>query len=570
MRRWGPIAAIVVVVAIIIGVVALGGGDDDDDDTAASGGGTSTTPAVQEGELTYPMSFSQAKDAGVDGDIEWGDRCDTSTGQLALPTRYASECYRPFEGDNGGATDVGVTADSIKVVVYQGPDADPIIDYITDAINVDDTAADAADTITKWSDMLSQYYETYGRKVDIEYYQSTGIAVDAAVARADAVKIAEDMKPFIVLGGPALTDAFGEELTARKISCFGCGVGETQEVKQQRAPYSFGVGLTPEEAQLHNVAVLAKQVAGHKAEYAGDDAMKTEDRKFGYLYIETSEQSNKSAEDYKQALADQGVELAEMVPYTLDPATLQETAANAITKLKSAGVTTIIFAGDPIAPRDFTQEATAQGYFPEWFLNLSTLIDTNVFSRTYDQKQWAHAFGISALTTRIAPESPGEITGFYEYEWYYGEAPKADDTIGVLVPGPNFLFSVLQETGPNLTHESFRDAAFRLEPLFRGTTAVYFTFGDHGVWKDLDGADYGGIDDVTKIWWDPDDEAEDEIHNQGKGVWQFIDGGKRYLADEWEEGDFKAFDPDGAVGVLDEAPADEAPASDYEPLKAAG
>jgi cytosine/adenosine deaminase-related metal-dependent hydrolase len=86
-----------------------------------------------------------------------------------------------------------------------------------------------------------------------------------------------------------------------------------------------------------------------------------------------------------------------MVPYALDPATLQETASNAITKLKSAGVTTVIFAGDPIAPRDFTQEATAQDYFPEWFLNLSVLIDTNVFSRTYDQEQWKHAFGLSAL-----------------------------------------------------------------------------------------------------------------------------------------------------------------------------
>jgi len=52
-----------------------------------------------------------------------------------------------------------------------------------------------------------------------------------------------------------------------------------------------------------------------------------------------------------------------------------------------------------------TKEATTQNYFPEWFLNLSVLIDTNVFSRTYDQQQWKHAFGISALTTRIDPNS---------------------------------------------------------------------------------------------------------------------------------------------------------------------
>jgi hypothetical protein len=101
----------------------------------------------------------------------------------------------------------------------------------------------------------------------------------------------------------------------------------------------------------------------------------------------------------------------------------------------------------------------------------------------------------------------------------------------------------------------------------RGVTSAYSTRGDHGHWPAdrVEGDDYQGIDDVTKIWWDPEDEAEDEIHNLGKGVWQFVDGGQRYLPDEWEEGDFKAFDPDGAAGVLDEAPENELP-PDYEPL----
>ncbi len=56
---------------------------------------------------------------------------------------FAPECYAPFEGDNGGETAQGVTADSIKVVYYLGPDDDPIINYITAAIANDDTNADA-------------------------------------------------------------------------------------------------------------------------------------------------------------------------------------------------------------------------------------------------------------------------------------------------------------------------------------------------------------------------------------------------------------------------------------------
>ena len=575
MRRWGPIAAIVVVLAIIIAVVAMGGGDDDDE-TATTGDNGATTDeetdvTTADGDVTYPLSFRDAQEAGLD-DLDWGERCDTERGQLAIPSYYAAECYLPFEGDNGGATERGVTADAIKVVVYLGPDDDPIINYITDAIQNDDTNADVKDTITKHFQMIETYYELYGRSIDLQFYESTGIASDAAVARADAVKIAEEMDPFIVLGAPALTTAFGEELNARGIMCYGCGGGTRERILNERnadGPLYYGGGLDNEQARIHNVQALAKQVAGHPAEYAGDEAYKTQERKFGYLYIETSEDSTKSAEAYRDALAEEGVELAEMVPYVLDPATLQETAANSITRLKSAGVTTVIFAGDPIAPRDFTQEATAQGYFPEWFLNLSVLIDTNVFSRTYDQQQWAHAFGLSALSTRIDAEAFGEITGRKIYSWFHGEEPAAVDTIGVLVPGPNWLANMLQGAGPNLTYQTFNDSVFGYEQLRRGVISPTSSWGDHGVWDQLEGLDWEGIDDVTKIWWDPEDEAADEIQTVGKGVWQFVDGGKRYLPTEWEEGDFKAFDPDGAVGVLDAAPEDEQP-GEYEPLPPKG
>lgn len=569
MRRWGPIAAIVLVVAIIAGVVLLGGGDDDDD-TTADGGNTSTTVdgdtdvTTADGDVTYPMSFRDAEAAGLDG-LEWGDRCDAERGQLAIPSFYAAECFLPFEGENSGASERGVTADAIKVVVYLGPDDDPIINYITDAISNDDTSEDVKDTITKQFEMIETYYEFYGRSIDLQFYESSGIASDAAVARADAVKIAEEIDPFIVLGAPALTTAFGEELNARGIMCYGCGGGTREQILNDRAPLYFGGGLDNEQARIHNVEALAKQVAGRPAEHAGDPELASQERKFGYLYIETSEDSAASAEAYKEALAEQGVELVEMVPYVLNPATLQETAANSITRLKAAGVTTVIFAGDPIAPRDFTQEATAQNYFPEWFLNLSVLIDTNVFSRTYDQQQWQNAFGLTALSTRIQPEAFGEITGRKIYEWFHGEEPLAVDTIGVLVPAPNWLATMLQIAGPDLTYEAFHDAVFSYEQVQTGVIAPTSTWGDHGVWSQLDGSDYEGIDDVAKIWWDPEDVGADEIQTVGPGVWQFVDGGQRFHADDWEEGDFKEFDPEGAVGVLDEAPADETP-PDYEPL----
>jgi hypothetical protein len=562
LRRWGPIAAIVAVVAVVAVVLVATGGDDDGGEEAVSGGGTDDTTEVttQEGEIVYPFSFTDAEEAGMVDDIDWGDRCDTETGRAAVPYFFAPTCYAPFEGDNGGATDEGVTADAIKIVYYQGPDDDFIINYITDAIANDDTNADASATMRGLIEYYETYYETYGRKVELIDFTGTGVASDPVAARADAVKIAEDIKPFQVWGGPALTEAFGDELAARGIQCISCA-GGSQEKFEERAPYTFGLGLTSTQSRTHNVEWLVKQVAGRNAEFAGNESFHDQERRFGYLYIESSEESATNAARYREALQEEGVELAEMVPYRLDPATLQETAANAIAKLKEAGVTSVIFAGDPIAPRDFTREATKQQYFPEWIVNISTLVDTNVFARTYDQEQWRHAFGLTALAAR----TPEEVPMFNVYRWFHGREPEAPDTIGVIFPQAALFYAGLQEAGPNLTHESFRDALFRNPPTQRAFTAPSLSYGDKGIWEGIT-EDYQGIDDVTTIWWDPDRTGKDELRNEGNGMWFFVDGGRRYLPGEWPDEDTKAFQTDDAVDVYEELPEEER-VKDYEPLR---
>jgi len=566
LRRWGPILAIVVIAAIVGALVVMGGGDDDEPEAGGDGGtgGEETTDVTDaDGQPVYPFSWADGEASGLD-DLEWGDRCDTERGRLAIPDVSVQPCYLPYEGANGGATAGGVTEDTIKIVVYLGPDNDPIINYITDAIQVDDTNADTKETLNNLITFYETYYETYGRHVEIEYYESEGIASDSTTARADAVAIAEDMKPFQVWGGPALTEAFGDELAARGIQCISCA-GGSQEEYEVRAPYGFNQGLTNEQARAHNVEAISKQVAGGKAEYAGDPAFQDQDRVFGYLHIETQDpESAEDAEKTVAALEEAGVAITEKIPYALDPSTLQETAANAIAKLKQSGVTTVIFAGDPVAPRDFTREATKQEYFPEWFLNISVLVDTNVFARTYDQEQWRHAFGLTALAARVDPEKSGSE---FIYEWFFGETPPSDDTIGVITPDPALFYAVLQEVGPDLTNEAWRDAIFRLDPTPSFLTAPSASWGQHDRWPGIEGDDYEGIDDITKIWWDPDATGLDEIRNEGAGLWRYVDGGTRYLLGDWPEEDFKAFDEADTSTIYPEVPEGEAP-PDYEPLPA--
>src|SRR5207244_3315277 len=88
---------------------------------------------------------------------------------------------------------------------------------------------------------------------------------------------------------------------------------------------------------------------------------------------------------------DCGLELAATVGITG-----QSDTATAITKLRAAGVTTVIPVADFVNTSLLTQAADAQDYGPGWFVAGASSLDDNAIAHTMNQHQWAHAFGFSA------------------------------------------------------------------------------------------------------------------------------------------------------------------------------
>lgn len=562
LKRWGPIAGVAAVVAIAAGVLVA-----TKDDTKSTTAGTTTvavaestaapdtaavsdTTVVAPAQVSYPLSFPQATEQGIADQIEWGDRCDTATGRLAVPNYFAPECMAPFTGDNGGATSTGVTADEITLVYYVGQAGDPVIAYITDAIHNDDTNQQYFDTMKGLVDYYTAYYELYGRTIKLVTFEGTGGATDEVAARADAATIVEQYSPFAVLGGPALTSAFADELSARKVLCIGCTPGQPADFYAQRDPYVWGLDGSAAQKQSHVVEFIAKQLIGKNAEHGGD-AVKDQPRSFGLVYLESSGASKDLADSFATEMAAAGAPLAAVAPYQLDPGTIQQTASQVITKMKAAGVTSIVFSGDPVAPRDFTTEATAQEYYPEWIVAASTLVDVTAFARTYDQVQWSHAFGVTQLPARSDPTTSG---AFFNYTWFTGQEPPAANSIGVIDPNPSLFFAVVQATGPNLSPETFRDTLFARQGTRPGISQPYLSYGDKGYWGGV--PDYQGVDDATAFWWDATATGQDEIRVDGAGMYQYVDGGRRYLPGQWPTED-KLFDPAGAVAIYDTPPAGE-------------
>ncbi|MEM7140003.1 MAG: hypothetical protein AAF548_03160 [Actinomycetota bacterium] len=610
LRRYGPLALIAIIVIVVVVVIASGGDDDpaadgdgsadvggdagddtdadadadadaDGSDTDADNDDADETPVDPDAPLSTDGSdgprldvngrelnegvvpLSWAREQGVEDQYEWGERCDLERGTIATPDPFSVECMAVFDGDNGGETAQGVTADTIKIVLYQAQEEDPILRYITSAIINDDTNAQEEETVRKLMELFETYYETYGRTVDLEVVTASGTGNDVAAAVADAKRVAEEIKPFMVWGGPTLTNAFAQELHANGIPCFGCVVGVNIDYYEENPGLAYVVGKGGEQLDLLVAEYVGKRLAGDPAIHAGDESMHETERVFGRVWTTTGEGSEIANARFEANLDVYGVEIAESQSYVLDPATLQESATSIITKLKDAGVTSVILSTDPIGPRDITFEATAQNYFPEWIVTGSVLVDTTAFARSYDQAQWENAFGVSNLSARIV-QSAGGI--FSLYEWFHGERPPADDTIGVLSPNPQTFYSFLQAVGPTLNIENFNRAAFSGVPTVRALTSPSLSWGSEGIWPDELEPDYRGVDDISEIWWDVDQPGVNEIEDEGIGMWRWVDGGLRFQPGEIPDGAPKAFVMEGSVDIYDERPADEQYPGSYEPL----
>jgi hypothetical protein len=71
--------------------------------------------------------------------------------------------------------------------------------------------------------------------------------------------------------------------------------------------------------------------------------------------------------------------------------------------------------------------------------------------------------------------------------------------------------------------------------------------------------DYLALDDTTEIWWDPSSSGPDETGVEGVGLYRYVDGGKRYMPNEWPTTPTKAFQPEGTVLFYAERPEADRP-----------
>ena len=456
---------------------------------------------------------------------------------------YAPPCAPAFVGDNGGETAYGVTGSEIRVAIAATGQSHtrPMPDQGQSGETVQERALRA------YVQYINSHFQLYGRKLSVYQFKwavddsqaayAGGTDTGARDAAATWVDTAHPFASIVLGGGPSMYDEFAR----RKVISMGpTNYQPSWLIARQPYPWSFYM-----DAQgLGNLGAeyLCKKLYKKPAVFAGDDEdpsrlqnFKSQTRKFGWIRINTPlVPTNDADETLPQKLARMcGMKFEDGAIVEYDPLGADRGAQaiqTGIAKLKSMGITSVLFTGDYFyGGVQSTTQATRDQYWPEWVILGQAGTDINSFARYEETTQWAHAFGITANEFTRPKAETDWYKAFREMD--QGSEPVAGsqannfaDYSGIYFPALMLLAKGIQAAGPNLSVETFRDGLIRLG--HRQSDPFWSLSGGFGP------GDYTFAEDVVEIWWDP--AGKDPNDATRAGAYEFTKGGKRYKEGEWD------------------------------------
>jgi len=465
-------------------------------------------------------------------------------------------CVRPFaDGDkNGGATAPGVTADSVKVVAVipaaqhlnQQNNAAPPRDYADNEISTLENAVH--DYLFAYKD----FYEQWGRSIDVTFYTATGI--DEAAQRADYVAISA-MKPFAVMnfdsyGGDVLMSQLAQDKIL--VNGFLTSKGESTSL----APYRWMAGIDADAAATSAAEAIGKNLVGKKAEFGGDD-VKDQTRKFGLVTIE----DQIDLDGFESTLGKYKGTIAVEASYPAqgdalgDPVVAQQQAPTIVQRMKDAGVTTVALVTDRAMNQALMENAESQDWHPEWFFTATGYADLPVLAAGLPETQSEHAFGISIIGPYF--ETPPDLVDSYPpegpYNWFWG---KGQGTYSGVLSGSTWILAGLHYAGPKLTPKTFQQGLFSAPPTGGDPKNPLSPLNGYGRTTGLPYDAYtNGPADFAPFFMDPYTTAVSPgTATETEHASWYMNDARRYGAGQWPK-NIKWFDKSVSINVRDSYPA---------------
>jgi hypothetical protein len=458
-------------------------------------------------------------------------------------------CVNPWPAgkNNGGATAPGVTKDSVKAIIYieneqqttGGTGSQAPVDQTTGKTgSLRDAVRDAQKAYDYAQENLHTY-QTWGRTIDFEVFEASG--ADETAQRADATAIAAK-QPFIVFdqtrwatgGAPALATA----LAAKHILTVSGST--TPKIGKAQDPYRWANSTDSTAGIPLTAAFVGRSLAGEKAHWAGDSDLAAKKRVFAVVYPNSADFDYASFQPLLTKSG--GPKIA--ADFGFDPNDNQqaaEQASTSIVKFKQAGVTSVVlFAPGPLVSAIMTA-ANAQDYHPEWVFTGFGYQDYDGFGRTFPQDQMKQAFGLSILWPYADPKGINSDA----FRWYWG---RQQGVYSSTIPSIfSWIYTAVHYAGPTLTAENVKKGLFSVPSI----VTLYGRNG-YGNTVGMPYPEYAGSGtDLALAYWDGETTAPTQAGVPlGKGVFRYLDGGKRYNFETMPKTEPKFFDPNGAVNEV--------------------
>lgn len=424
-------------------------------------------------------------------------------------------CVPYFDGDNGGATWQGVTADEIRV-------AYPVLDFF---------GREPTHLVNGMVDHFNKRYEFYGRKIVLVEYDRIAFGPpDPPEMIADAVKVDEEFQAFASLGYASRENSehhYYDELARRGIVSVSAGVLSlgTEDRYNRFSPHEWTWGGSASMRFALTGDFICKTLAG-KPPVGGTWVLEPETRVFGIIVTRAADGT----------IPDVSEVLGRMTGCGHPPAVYVEDDAanpqgpNIMQQMSEAGVTSVIClcAHAGVLRTNYMESASQRGYFPEWVVTGfgGDDVDNSFIAGQAPQEQARNVLGVT-FHDRFLPRQ--------QMPWYWAireMMPDQDPTGGVYytLAGRYLqllnLASGIQMAGPELTPATFeqglQNAVF---PNPGAGTAPYYQAA-----IDFRG-NHTARSSAALIWYSTTDNGV--IQPEQPGAVCYLDGGTRYRLGEF-------------------------------------
>lgn len=453
---------------------------------------------------------------------------------VGSPPRQTSDpesppCVPFYDGDNGGATAPGVTADEVRVAIrIEGgvtylptsgePDTVPanrLYDLSQPPTNDEPSQVRGARQYQNWFNFR---YQTYGRFLHLFVYTTNASESDAA-ARSDAATIVDLTNPFAVID---VTFSEGHEEFAEAIAQAG-------RIAISDAPAFPAVTARSHPGQIWSAQPSDEINAKLFTSFACSQHFGTHP----VALVRTDDPSYPGLERQGK-LVRSGLQACDLTPevditfpehgYAFDTGTAVSTVAISWARhMQEAGVETIFMAGGYNA--EIARAAAAIGYAPHWVVAGDGMSEGNAGGRY--AAGWIRSTAVAAnLDAPPWSTNPCQL-GLTEVTSTPMSAAARVRSCA-LYDGLRLAANGIQTAGPQLTQANF-DTALHAIPQHASagpqSPACYFEAGDYSCSKD-----------VAVAHWSPTgwnrDAAPGAIN--APGCWRLVAGGRRYRSGDWD------------------------------------